>query len=256
MLLFVIIPYLFLLKKRKPIVLLLFTLCFFLSLNGYKNKQTFGVFNPTSFGSGTVIYGGNNLNLDGSWHRHMGRNNDYVPENYQIIFDSILAKPSCSCIKRDSLYKVMAIDAWKKNPYDQLKVIPTKLAKQWLLPASFDFYTVQTEYHKGLQFEKLFSDELWPWYGKYKHAAFLIIYWLYLLLSLFGIILKLKIKKIEKIDLLFFSILLINTAMYSIPFYGLGRFHVPVIAILFYYSIYTVNFFFNKCQLPTMHHKT
>jgi len=255
LILFAIIPYLFLIKKRKPVILLLITLSSALFLNGLKNKQTFGVFNPTSFGSGTVIYGGNNSNLDGSWHKHL-ENSNYVPKKNELIFDSLnLLNPACSCIKRDSLYKEMAIEAWEINPYGQLKVIPTKFGKQWLLPASFDFYTAQTEYYKGLQLEKLFSDELWPWYGKYKHSIFLSIYWLYLLLSLFGIFQKLKTKGIEKIDLLFFCILLINAAMYSIPFYGLGRFHVPTIALLFYYIIYTIDYLSNKCQLPTTHYK-
>lgn len=245
------ILYLFLIKERKIIVLTLSVLFGLLTLNGIKNQQTYGVFKMTSFGSGTVIYGGNNLNLNGSWHIH-GKTKNYVPKVYENEFDSIYKlNSSCACIKQDSLYKKMALEAWKHNYFDQLKVIPVKLGKLWLLPGSMDFYTGQTEIYRGLQLEKLFSDDLFPWYGKWKHGAYLFIYWISLAMSIIGLWFKIKKYKFDNIDLLIISILLVNTLMYSIPFYGLGRFHLPVISILFYYAVYFYSVFEKKnasCQ--------
>ncbi len=242
----VLLFFLFLTKERKMILLTLSVIFGLMTLNGLKNYNIYNVFNMTSFGSGTVIYGGNNLNLNGSWHIQRNTKN-YIPKSYESTFDSLSKlDPSCACIKIDSLYKRMAIDAWKDNYFNQLKVIPIKFGKQWLLPGSIDFYTGQTEIHTGLQLDKLFSDKFWPWYAKYKHGAYLFIYWISLMFSLIGIRVKLSKYKFDNIDFLIISILLINTLMYSIPFYGLGRFHWPVISILFYYSVYFFNSFEKK----------
>ena len=249
----VVIPFLYFMKQHKIIIVTLVALVGLLTLNGIKNQSTFGVFKMTSFGAGTVIYGGNNLNLDGSWHISEKTKN-YIPEIYLNAFDSInKLSASCACVKKDSLYKKMAIDAWKKSYTDQLKVIPLKFGKLWLLPGNMDFYTGQSEIHRGLQLEKLFSDELWPWYGKWKHGAYLIIYYFSLLLSLIGLWFKIKKYNFDKIDILIISILLVNTLMYSTLFYGLGKFRLPVISILFYYAVYFFLQCFKKqeCQLPT-----
>ncbi len=247
----ILIPFLYFMKEHKIIIVTLFVLFGLLTLNGIKNQKTFGVFKMTSFGSGTVIYGGNNLNLDGSW-RNQFKVKRYIPEKYELVFDSIYKlEPACACIKQDSLFKKIAIEAWKASYSDQLKVIPVKFGKLWLLPGSMDFYTGQTEFYRGLQLEKLFSNELWPWYGKYKHGAYLITYWISLLLSLIGLWFKIKKYKFDMIDFLISSILLVNILMYSIPFYGLGRFHLPVISILFYYAVYFFSAFEKKnasCQ--------
>lgn len=249
LLVFVLIPFLLFIKKHKIILITSVSLLGLLFLNGFKNQNIYGVFKMTSFGSGTVIYGGNNLNLDGSWHIH-NKTKNYLPEKYEIIFDFInRTEPACACIKQDSLYKKMAIDAWEKSYTDQIKVIPIKLGKLWLLPGSIDFYTGQKEIFKGLQLEKLFSDELWPWYGKWKHGAYLLVYWVSLILSMIGLYIKVNYYGFDKIDFLIISILLVNTVMYSIPFYGLGRFHLPVLSILFYYAIYVYIYYENKKQL-------
>lgn len=238
--------YLYFIKERKMIVLTLSVVFGLLSLNGFKNLQTYGVFKMTAFNAGSVIYGGNNLNLDGSYHDYRKTKN-YVPKVYEKVLDSLFKLNSPSAyIKQDSLFKRMAIEAWKYNYSDQLKVIPVKLGKLWLLPGSMDFYTGQTEIHRGLQLEKLFSDELWPWYGKWKHGAYLFIYWISLAMSIIGLWFKIKKYKFDNIDLLIISILLLNTLMYSILFYGLGRYSLPVISILFYYAVYFFSVFEKK----------
>ncbi len=238
LLLLVLIPFLFFIKKNKTILITLVTLFSLLFLNGLKNQNTYSVFKMTSFGAGDVIYGGNNLNLDGSWHTN-NKTKNYLPEKYENLFDSIhKLEPVCYCIKQDSLYKKMAIEAWEKSYTDQIKVIPIKLGKLWLLPGGMDFYSGQKLILKGLQLGKLFSDELWPWYGKWKHGAYLLVYWVSLILSIIGLYIKVNYYRFDKVDFLIISILLVNTVMYSIPFYGLGRFHLPVLSILFYYAIY------------------
>ncbi len=239
------ILYLYFMKERKIILLTLSVLLVLLTLNGFKNQKTYGVFKMTSFGSGTVIYGGNNLNLDGSWHIYANKN--YVPKVYEIELDSILKlNASCACVKQDSLYKIMAIEAWKKSYSNQLKVIPIKFAKLWLLPGSMDFYSTQTEIYSGLQLHKLYNDKRWPWYWKWKFASYLFIYWNSLIISIIGLWFKIKKYKFDNIDFLFISFLCANTFMYCIPFYGVGRFHLPIICILFYYAVYFFIFFEKK----------
>jgi len=249
LLIIVIFPFLYYIKRKKTIIVSSVVIICFLMLNGVKNHYTFDVFKITTFGSGTAIYGGNNLNLNGSWHIY-GKTENYVPEQYSKTLDSILKLDEiCQCIKQDSLYKRMAIDAWKTNYLSQIKVIPIKTGKLWLLPGNMDFYTGQDKIYGGLQLKKLFSDDLWPWYGKWKHGAYLLIYWLSLLLSFFGLYLKISKYKIDKFDILIISILIINTLMYGILFYGLGRFHLPVVSILFYYIIYLFKYFSIKFNL-------
>ncbi|WMJ72010.1 hypothetical protein RCC89_02315 [Cytophagaceae bacterium ABcell3] len=233
-------------KKFKTLSLSVILLGICLTMNGLKNKHVFGVFQPTSFGSGTVIYGGNNTNLDGSWHIY-GITKNYIPKKHEASMDSIIQlSAQHSCIEKDKFYKKMALDAWKNSYIDQIKTIPLKAGKLWLLPGSMDFYTGQVEIKTGLQIKSLFSDELWPWYGKYKHGIYLIIYWVYLAISLTGVIIKLRTIGLDKIDVFFLSILIINTAIYSIPFYGLGRFHLPVLPLLVYYSVFVYSKLFSS----------
>lgn len=232
----IIIPFLIIKKDYKSPLIIVVLSIFFLFINGLKNKNTFGVFNPTSFGSGTVIYGGNNLSLDGSWHHNAAT---YVPDEYREEFDLINNLPSKECcVQQDSIFKAMAIDAWEKKPSDQLLVIPIKTLKMWLLPGNFDFYTSQSGFKRGVQFMTLFDDELWPWYAKYKHGMYLLVYWASLVISFIGLYIKIKSDGIKLFDLALLLTILGMTALYSIPFYGLPRFHLPVIFLLFYYSIY------------------
>lgn len=236
------IVFVFLLKRNEKKVLINCTalLVLLLGLNGLKNLNTFGVYNPTSFGSGTVIYGGNNLNLSGSWHI-TGNTKGYIPNKYEPIFDSMKKLPAdCLCLTQDSLYKNMAIDAWKKDWKNQVKVIPTKLGKLWLLPGSMDFYTGQKEIIKGLQISHLFSDKAWPWYGKYKHGVILFAYWSFLMMGLIGLYLKYKYYNLNATDYNIIITLIFATFIYSLPFYGLGRFHTPLFPLLAIYIYYFI----------------
>jgi hypothetical protein len=246
--LFIIPTFILLLKQSEYKVVLVFIsiLGSSLVLNGLKNQQIYGTFKPTSFGAGTVIYGGNNLNLNGSWQIHH-KTQDYVPQRYNSIFDSLNNTCSaCACVGRNEVYLDMAIEAWQANYMDQLKVIPLKFGKQWLLPGSMDFYTGQSKIFHGLQLPLLFDDNKWPWYGKYKHGLYLLVYWAYLLLSIIGLFIRYRTNGFDGMDKLFLFFLLLNSVLYSIPFYGLGRFHLPVIIFLFYYLTFVMKAIFAK----------
>lgn len=228
--------FIFLLWKRnfKAVVLSIAALSVALALNGYKNFNVYGKFNVTSFGSGSVLYGGNNNNGDGSWHIYRVTKN-YVPQSQMAELKKISSLPdSCVCVKEDSLFKSLALQSWKYNAGQQVKTIPVKLAKLWLMPASFDFYTGQLEIKKGLQIKYLFSDTIWPWYGKYKHGFYLIIYWLYLACIIAGFILV-TWNGFNRYDFLVISLVVTVSFVYGILFYGLGRFHVPAFAFMVVY---------------------
>ncbi|MGQ9864474.1 MAG: hypothetical protein ACUVRD_08375 [Bacteroidia bacterium] len=214
-----------------------------LVLNGVKNQRIFGVFRLTNFGAGTVIYGGNNLTSGGSWHPWR-LPKGYLPDKYKRILDSLYktASPAQVCVLHDSIFLKAALDAWRADWLYQLKVIPTKFAKLWFWPGTFDFYTGQKEVRPGLQvrygLNYLLSDDRWPWYGKYKHLAILIVYWLSLVVSLLGIYIKAKTHGLDKVDGLLLFFVILPTVLCSTVFYGLGRFHSPIVPILFYWSIY------------------
>jgi hypothetical protein len=105
-----------------------------------------------------------------------------------------------------------------------------------------DFYTRMTEFKPGLQIGVLFDDTIWPWYGKYKHSFYLTVYWLYIILIAAGFVIKIRQDKFSSSDLFILLLFLVMSFLYSTFFYGLGRFHVPVFALLVLYAGYTFKF--------------
>jgi hypothetical protein len=241
----IVLLFFFVLLRMKRAKLFFTSAAFFaaaLLWNGYRNYRTYEVFNPFSFGGGNVIYGGNNLNGDASWHVAEG-NEYYLPANKRSEFKAIDTKcVQCECIKKDSLFKMMAKDAWKTDVVAQIEAIPLKFAKLWVMPGSFDIYTRQMVYTKGLLVSKLFDADLWPLHGLWKHGVYLAVYWLSLLMIIAGIILKIKRFGISVYDYYIFSIVLIICSLYSIPFYGIGRFHVPVFGLMLLYCAFSLQY--------------
>jgi hypothetical protein len=215
--------------------------CF--NLNALKNEYLYDRYNPFSFGGGTVMYGGNNMNLDGSWHI-VTRELSYLPKDAMAEYQYLRSRPVVDyCIEQDALFKRLALDAWKKDPLQQLSVIPTKFMKLWLIPARFDPYSGQQVFKKGLQLEMFFDDSLWPWYAKYKHAFYILIHWVLLGLALFGFgrrMAALGWRGTDRYDRLVIYCLAGASLLYSVPFYGLGRFHVPIYPLLIIYAAYIV----------------
>jgi hypothetical protein len=225
-----------------------------LAINGFKNYKIYQKFNPFSYGSGTVLYGGNNLNGDGSWHIGYVTSN-YIPNNQYEKYRSFeKLNDKCSCIEQNKFYKELARDSWRKNWMFQLSVIPLKFMKLWLIPNNFDFYTLQTEIISGLQIKSLFDDRIWPWYAKYKHGFYLIIYWGYLIAIILGFVIKIRATGVKKEDIYIISLFLVISFLYSVPFYGLGRFHVPIFGLLILYASFGIQkafLFFIKKNLKT-----
>lgn len=229
-------------RKFKPLLATMFFLGLALALNGWKNYFLFEKVSPFSFGSGSAMYGGNNLNGDGSWH-FSNKSLNYLPPGKEENYLATLELDSkCLCLEQDSLFKAWAKDSWKDNAGFQLKIIPYKFLKLWLIPGSMDFYTRMTEFKPGLQLNVLFDDSIWPWFGKYKHAFYLVIYWLYILAIAAGFAIKTRQDGFRFADLFVLLLFMMLSFLYSTLFYGLGRFHVPVFALLVLYSAFTFKF--------------
>ncbi len=244
-----ILPFLllFLIYKKRYLfsAVTVLALILVVSANGYRNYSTYGIFNPLSFGAGTVIYGGNNMNGDGSWHI-IEKDINYIPESKQERYISIKSKEwKCRCPEEDTFYKDMAKEAWMGgNLKFQLSVIPQKFLKLWMLPGTFDYHSGLTQYEKGLQLGILFDSDLWPWYAKYKHGLYLLIYWLFLVMIVAGLALKIRERGFDLFDFSVVLLFLIISFLYSVPFYGLSRFHVPVFGLMAIYSSFSVKYFY------------
>lgn len=207
----------------------------FLSLqwNGYRNCKIYGIYKLSAFNGGEVIYGGNNQNLDGSHHPFSTSpfKELFIPADKWSVMDEISSQPvQVSFPQHDSLFLSMAIDAWKNDPFEQLTVIPDKLAKNWLLPGMFDIYTSDTTKTRGLQIRKILSKEYFnnTWYAPYKHLFYILIHWAILLCIVIGIIQQNKNNRFQASV----SFLLILWLLFAIPFCGLPRWHVAVLPLL------------------------
>lgn len=244
------IPFLyFLLLRIKQFKLLIsgfFILMILLLLNGYKNYLVFDKFTCLDVGSWSVVYGGNNLNGDGAWHVPEDDYN-YLPkdqiQNYKAIN---LLDPRQARIKEDSLYKALVFQSWQLDPVSQLKLIPMKFLRLWLIPAGMDIYTSTPGFRKGLMIGLLFDAQYWPWYAKYKHGFYFGVHWIYLLLIICGFYMKIKNTGFSKFDQMILCIFIIISATYSIPFHGLSRYHVPVFGLLILYAPYCIQYIDRK----------
>ena len=229
-----------LLKQRRFQVAFFLTMALTLTLaaNGLKNKHLFQKFNPFSFGSGTVMYGGNNLNGDGSWHI-IGQTEGYLLARYETEYNKLLAlecNSACKCLARNSFFRGLAFDAWKSDPMDQVHVIPQKFGKLWLLPGGVDIYSEREKIIPGLRFSLLFDVKLWSTAGIVKNVVITGLHWVYLILILLGVTVRARSRKMGSEDLFVLYVFLVISGLYSIPFYGLSRFHVPVFALLIPYA--------------------
>ena len=213
----------------------------FVLLNTWKNNMTYAVPNPTSFGSGTVVYGGNNASGDGSWHPHayfykLG----YIAPEYLTKYEASIDSGGVveKMINQDALYKEMALAAWTRDSWKQIKAIPIKLLRTLFLPADLDIYTMTApKQNKGVRIADHFGSS-YSMLGNVKHAVFISAHWLLLIGILLGALKLVKIKSSNiNYDRFFWvSILSLMAAslVYSIVFYGLPRFNaawLPLLAI-------------------------
>lgn len=220
--------------RRTPLVTLGAVLLTTLVLNAWRNAAIYGRPNPFSYGSGTVVYGGNNLNGDGSWHMP-SITPGYIPQHAQKTYDRITSLDAGSrCLEQDRFFKDLAIEAWQQDPLQQLGTIPLKFLKLWLLPADLDIYTQNTRLVQGLQLGTLFSNDQWPLPGIIRHAFELIIHWAALACLFLGLAIRVRHRVLNGSELLIIAVALTLSLLYAIPFYGLGRFHVPALMLVSY----------------------
>jgi hypothetical protein len=226
-----------------------------LMVTGFLNYKTFGQFRLTSLHGGEVLFGGNNQNLDGSFHVFPDHRQTFIPAEHLAEYDSILALPLVNSYPaRNAFYSRLVKEAWEKSPGDQLSVIPEKFAKNWLVPASFDMYTSDTTKTRGMQLGKLFQKKYFnnAWYAPYKHLFYLAIYWFTLIVILTG---AARIKRSDRfaVSILLFWIVFI---FFTLPFCGLPRWHMPVYPLLIltftpYLFVERINkMFYGKNQRP------
>lgn len=221
----------------------------FISANIYKNYQIFEKVIPFSLSGGSVIYGGNNTKLDGSWHSFQ-QYETYMPKKYHQAFLDIheLEDIPTLVLKRDSLFKVMIKEAWEINPTGLITNWPNKFLRLWLFPGHFDIYTADKEYIHGVQFKEHFIDDDLPWYGIYKHLFYSIIHWGLLILSIIGFYLAYKKASTANKYYLYLTFLtfLAISILFSIPFYAIPRFHVSIISILTIFSVFSIDYIIHK----------
>ena len=215
----------------KDIMIWSFVPFLFLSLNTFKNYKTYNEFNPSSYGSGTVIYGGNNLNLDGSWHPHIFYEK-YIPAKHQVEYLSYVEEKdmASSIIKLDSLYKAMALEAWDKSFTDQLKLIPVKFLRIFLLPANLDIFTMSIENNYGLRLFDHFTMPEFSFYGKLKHAFSIIPHLILIFFMVYGLCKSYYLN--NEIFVCIISVFIVGGMFYTILGYGLPRFNAPLLPFL------------------------
>jgi hypothetical protein len=220
--------------RRTPLITLVAVLLSALTMNAWRNAAIYGRPNPFSFGSGTVIYGGNNLNGDGSWHMP-SITPGYIPQQAQMTYDRITSLDAASrCLEQDHFFKELAIEAWRQDPLQQLGTIPLKFLKLWLLPADLDIYTQNKRLVHGLQLGALFSTDQWPLPGIIRHAVELIIHWSVLACLILGLAIRVRHRALNGSELLIIAVAMMLSLLYAVPFYGLGRFHVPALMLVSY----------------------
>jgi hypothetical protein len=220
--------------RRTPLISLGAILLAVLVLNAWRNATIYGRPNPFSFGSGTVVYGGNNLNGDGSWHMP-STTPGYIPQHAQGKYDRIASLDAdARCLEQDRFFKDLAMEAWQQDPVQQLRTIPLKFLKLWLLPADLDIYTLDTHFVPGLQLGTLFRPARWPLPGVIRHATELLFHWMVLTCLILGLAIRVRQRELTEGELLIITVALTLSLLYAIPFYGLGRFHVPALMLVSY----------------------
>jgi hypothetical protein len=205
--------------------------------NGYRNKFIFGTFRMTSFGGGNVIYGGNNLKKDGSWHSQSNYQTYFPHKYHQPYHDICSIKGNSVYVKLDSLFIEMAKDAWRVSFYEQLKVIPNKWMRTWLIPSLFDIYTNDLKFRKGTLIRDYFQTRTWGKAGVLKHILYLGFHWMVLVTGLFGAFQMFKERKMQNKIFIIYTMSLLTGIMFlfSFVFYGLPRFNAilyPLLVIL------------------------
>jgi hypothetical protein len=216
---------------KKTALLFVFPVLFF-ALNGLRNYAIFGQFNPTSYGSGVVLYAGVNFTGDAAWHSISTRG--YVPDEYAGALKGVLAQNDT--IKRvkqtDSLFKHMSVEQWKSGTQMHAANIPVKLGRLWLVPGVFDLYTADTTFQKGVRIADHFSGVTKT---NIKHGFYFALNWLALILAMLGM--RKAPKRLRAFSL---GAILVMSLAYAGIFYGLPRFHEPMMPLVLMLAVFSL----------------
>ena len=218
-------------QMSKYVLLLLSVPLVFVSLNSWRNYVIYNRFNPGSFNSGEVLYGGNNPRLDGSHHNFWMAPEVFFDEKQRQELNEITTRSVCeSCPQRSDFLTAQAKEAWRNDALGQLRTVPLKLAKNWLLPGFFDIYTADLSGSRDLQLQKLFDKKSFnnKWYAPVKHGFYLVIHWCLLGLIFAGMFRMSTADGFRRSVLVLFFIFL----LFAFPFCGLPRWHLLIFPLL------------------------
>ena len=225
-------------RARRTAVLLLGPILA-LSANAWRNHEMFGRPWPFSFGAGTVTYGGNNPNLDGSWHDAATTPGYVLPRHRQALAElAALERRDLRAWapRQDRFWRGLAAEAWRERPLAQLAVVPLKLGKLWAMPLHFDLYTSDRGFRRSLLLGELFRRDRWPWYAPWKHGLYLVLHWLLLGAVAIGAREVWRRRAVVPAAGHLVAWALAITAgvslLYALPWYGLPRFHGPLMPLL------------------------
>lgn len=213
----------------------------FLSLNAMKNQYVYGKFNPFGFSGGHVMYAGNNLNYDTSWHPHSSYK-EYIPKEYIKEYESIVnhTNKAKAIVQLDSLFRHMANESWAKSPFEQIKVMPDKFLKTWIIPPHMDIYTMDFSYESGVKLSNFFSSAAYSFGGIIKHSVFILLHWVLIISIISGLYLARNDQKLFLISIL---VITISSLLYSTVLYGLPRFNSLYIPLLSLNLVYILKLF-------------
>lgn len=210
-----------------------------LSANAWRNQEMFGRPWPFSFGAGSVSYGGNNPNLDGSWHDAATTPGYVLPRHRGALaeLDALARRDVRAWAPRqDRFWRSLAAEAWRERPLSQLALVPLKLGKLWVMPLHFDVYTGDRGFRRSLLLGELFRNDRWPWYAPWKHGVYLLLHWLVLAAAAIGM--RSVWRRRDTVPaagrLVVWALALTAgmSLLYAVAWYGLPRFHGPLLPLL------------------------
>jgi hypothetical protein len=210
-----------------------------LSANAWRNHQMFGRAWPFSFAAGSVTYGGNNPNLDGSWHDVATTPGYVLPRHHEALaeLDALAQRDLRAWAPRqDRFWRALAAEAWRERPLAQLAVVPLKLGKLWAMPLHFDVYTNDRGFRRSLLLGELFRRDRWPWYAPWKHGAYLLLHWLLLAAVAIGMravwLRRAAVPAAGELVAWALAVTAGVSVLHALPWYGLPRFHGPLVPLL------------------------
>ena len=215
-----------------------------IGVNLARNQAMFGRTNPASFGGGVVLYAGVNQSGDAAYHpgpcgdrwTHEGRFAGYVPPSMESDFRTLCASGSDEAVRAprlDSLFREAAALRRAEDGVGVVATWPSKFGRLWLLPNFFDIYTADESFRPGVRFADHLSVDAWGVVGAAKHVAYIVLHLSMLMAIAAGLGRAARVGGDARNWAALIGLLaLVQTAMFVVAFYGLPRFHAPLLPTL------------------------